>query len=418
MLENWWLTTTLTAFGLISVFNLTTMAVRFQTTRLRNRHIRQSRRDEYCYSAELARLASQLSTSTSTSSLPWRILEVAEIIQESADCRSFYLVDPYRQSLPEFYPGQYVMVRPAMAGAYQTTRCYSLSSIPDPRYWRITVKLHPSESSARLEGGLSQWLHHRIGVGDCLFVGGPSGQFYLSPAVHGPVVLIAAGVGITPIASMLRWSIEATPRRAVTLFYQARSPDQWPLGQDLHSWQADCPQINVRSFFSGRAEEVDIASLQSQFPGHFEIGKFSGQSIAELTDTRQSQYYLCGPEAWMELIRDQMVAHGIDPIRIHWESFGGNPAVATEAPADARSVEFRKSQVSTQWSDPDQSLWELARANRIEIPSGCLSGVCGSCRVKLLAGQVVHSRKVAVELAPSECLACVAQPATNLVIDA
>ncbi|MCA9181187.1 MAG: hypothetical protein KDA51_07025, partial [Planctomycetales bacterium] len=178
--------------------------------------------------AEISRLNSELQTSELQSSrcgaaLGWRVMEVANVVDESADARSFYLIDVYRQTLPSFRPGQHVLVRPALAGAFQTTRCYSLSSSPDSRYWRITVKrqtevnvarrsavgLHRvpadasstpsgdlSRSTGRKQAGLSFWLHDNIAAGDCLLVGGPSGHFMLHEDNPRPLVLLAAGVGI------------------------------------------------------------------------------------------------------------------------------------------------------------------------------------------------------------------------------
>ena len=119
--------------------------------------------------AEIARLNSDLQSATAASSVQWRVMEVAEVVDESEDCRSFYLIDPYRQPLPDFFPGQHLMVRPALAGAYQTTRCYSISSSPDRRYWRITVKRQASElreSRRTVNGQLSAWLHETIHAGD------------------------------------------------------------------------------------------------------------------------------------------------------------------------------------------------------------------------------------------------------------
>jgi hypothetical protein len=183
--------------------------------------------------AQVARLNSELQASPQAAGIPWRVMEVAEIIDESADCRSFYLIDPYRQALPMFLPGQHVLVRPALAGAYQATRCYSLSSSPDERYWRITVKRQAAGADERTvldqqkarrpsatqqsskSGGLSAWLHATVGVGDCLLVGGPNGHFHIDVTSQRPLVLLAAGVGITPMASMLRWSLQNAPHRPV-----------------------------------------------------------------------------------------------------------------------------------------------------------------------------------------------------------
>lgn len=372
---------------------------------------------------EIARLNSNLKTSTSGSVVPWRVMEVAEIVEESRDCRSFYLTDPYRQALPLFRPGQHLMVRPALAGAYQTTRCYSLSSSPDPRYWRITVKLQEGGEAERRrsqEGGLSAWLHTSIGVGDCLLIGGPNGHFCLAEDNHHPLVLLAAGVGITPMASMLRYSMEHTPARPVTLLYQAKDALHWPLGEVLHTWTKKFPNCRAQSYFS-RETPASLGPLKSRLAGQFEAGKFDSQQAFQAQAGQACDFFLCGPNAWMESLRSGLMEAGVESERIHWESFGAagsQRAAKPEGMENALAVRFELSDVESQWSDPEQTLWELAREHQVEIPSGCLSGVCGCCRVKLISGEVEYDRPVSVELASDECLACVARPKTACCIDA
>ncbi len=416
--------------------------------------------------AEISRLKSELQTSASGSSVVWRVMEVAEVVDESADCRSFYLLDAYRQPLPPFQPGQHVLVRPAMAGAYQTTRCYSLSSAPDSRYWRLTVKRqspkhrraegaplgrphHPpqmrsvQQSQLDQSGGLSTWLHSSISAGDCLLVGGPSGHFFLSESNPRPVILLAGGVGITPIAAMLLWSQRATPLRPIRLLYQAQNLSHWPLGQALHQSQGSCADGRVISYFS-RAVEDDLALLKGRLPGELRLGKFQAGDAVAAAGGLDCDYYMCGPEAWMAALRDGLQNAGVKADRVHWESFGSNapPDAAPGANTDAERratlsfgsnapptaappveleqalpVRFERSCVQAAWSDPQQSLWELARQHQVDIPSGCLSGVCGGCRVKLLEGQVTHDRPVAIDLAAGECLACIARPKTPCRVD-
>lgn len=412
------------AFALIAVATFQFAAVGVHRTRVAcdTRRHRASELHSLRQAAEIARLNSELHFGQ-PSLLNWRVMEVAEIVQESEDCRSFYLVDAYGQDLPDFRPGQYLMVRPALAGAYQTTRCYSLSSSPNPNYWRITVKLQPASEEhwqRHREGGLSQWLHHTIREGDCLLVGGPNGQFFLAEDCPRPLVLIAAGVGITPMTSMLRWSLENTPARPVSLFYQAKDLQHWPLGKCLHQWQQQFPNLQVATYFS-RLQSQDIPNDCLELPGICVAGKFDYRDVTRALDAPSCEYFLCGPEAWMNRLRDGLISAGADNATIHWESFGGvanQPNPVAGSVGNPLSVRFEHSQINTQWSDPGQSLWELARENRVEIPSGCLRGVCGCCRVQLISGEVEYVREISVDLSENECLACVAKPKSPVVIDA
>ncbi|MEZ6149503.1 MAG: iron-sulfur cluster-binding domain-containing protein [Pirellulaceae bacterium] len=420
--------------------------------------------------AEISRLNSELQTSelqssTSGAALGWRVMEVAKVVDESADARSFYLVDVYRQSLPSFRPGQHVLVRPALAGAFQTTRCYSLSSSPDSRYWRITVKretevnvarrssqtddnvarrsavgLHrvpadaastPSGNFSRLpgrqQGGLSTWLHDNITAGDCLLIGGPSGHFLLREDNPRPLVLLAAGVGITPMASMLLWSQQSTPARPVRLLYQSKDLDHWPLGQSLHQTMNSKNVIRVVSYFS-RMREENLLSLGQRLPGELCVGKFTSTDALAAATGLDCDYFMCGPNEWMTRLRDELCAAGVAAERVHWESFGSiaSSQVAVDQPSpshelaqveNALMVRFEHSQVDAAWTDPQQSLWELARQHHVDLPSGCLSGVCGCCRVKLLEGEVIYDRPISVELSEGECLTCVARPKTACRLD-
>lgn len=396
--------------------------------------------------AQVARLTSELQSAPAAEGVAWRVMEVAEIIDESRDCRSFYLVDPYGQPLPGFLPGQHVLVRPALSGGLQTTRCYSLSSAPAAGYWRITVKREPEAGSQpsgvaveRLRparnrgqtGGLSRWLHAHIGVGDCLLVGGPNGHFALTPDHERPLILLAAGVGVTPLASMLRWSLEHTPQRPVHLLYQVADAEHWPLGRELHALVAAATACRVTTYFS-RLTPSDVAEISvppltgmgaDQVAGAACLmpGKFDGLQAVQGMTSGAADFYLCGPPEWMKNLSSELVASGIAPQRLHQEAFAAPRATAAQSPAEIAcglQVRFEASGVQACWGTTDHSLWEMAREHHVHIPSGCLSGVCGCCRVKLLAGKVAYDRPPAVDLPANECLACIARPVTDCRIDA
>ena len=121
----------------------------------------------------------------------------------------------------------------------------------------------------------------------------------------------------------------------------------------------------------------------------------------------------------MTALREQLTARGVPAEQIHWESFGGTNAILTDAQSAVQphAVEFVRSGIHASLEGPEQSLWELAQANEILIPSGCLSGVCGSCRVKLLKGTVQYDRQISEGLAGDECLTCVARPTSDVALD-
>jgi ferredoxin-NADP reductase len=389
-----------------------------QRLRTRQRHRLKKLRS----AARVARLTSELKIASQTSQgSPWRVAEVIRVVDESADTKSFYLADPYQQDFPDFYPGQYLMVRPALAGSYQATRCYSLSVAPNPKLWRITVKKVSRDVPARPDrktGALSAWLHDNIRDGDCLLVGGPGGQFYLPPQNTEPLVLLAAGVGITPMSSILQHSIRTTPDRPVSLYYQVKDLAHWPLGDEVHAFADRSKNCRVITYVS-RGNPQSMATGRS-VPGDFRSGRICGSEVAREVNQPKSHYFLCGPDAWMQKMKSQLSESTVPESHIHWESFGNEPSDPSniQASGTAFSVRFQKSQIQRHWGNQDQSLWELARENDVVLPSGCLSGVCGSCRVKILKGNVRYDRKVPLSLGKDECLACVAKPTEDLVLDA
>jgi uncharacterized protein len=368
---------------------------------------------------KVARLNSQL-VSANQNAGQWRVMEVIKVVQESTDAKSFYLADPNQQPLPGFHPGQYLMVRPALAGKFQSTRCYSLSVAPNSKLWRITVKLQESDTPLRKDrrtGGLSRWLHENIHDGDCLLIGGPHGHFYLPKEVKSPLVLMAAGVGITPMASMLQYSTHFTPNRRVSLYYQVKDNEHWPLGSEVHDYAKHHENCTVKSYMS-RASQAQLQFLSGQFPGEFRPGKFTASEAFHELAKPHAHYFMCGPESWMTSLRAQLASLGVPQEQIHWESFGGASVNAnTESSGQSYAVEFVRSGIQSNITGREQSLWELAQANDVAIPSGCLSGVCGSCRVKLLKGTVQHDRQVSASLASDECLSCVARPTSDLQLD-
>lgn len=395
---------------------------KLQQNDLRFRKRQQRQINKLRSTARIARFSSELDASASRHSTNgWRVMEVVKVVDESSDVKSFFLVDPNGQTLPNFYPGQYVMVRPALAGAYQTTRCYSLSIAPNSQLWRISVKRqhsHTTPAVSRRNGALSNWLHNNIRDGDCLLIGGPNGHFVLAPDNNSPLILLAAGVGITPICSMLQYSRHQTPERPLDVHYQVKDLQHWPLGPEVHSFLKDASNGHVVTYVSRNS--MGPLTHPYDLPGEIRAGRLDIPSIVAQRDPGNAHYFMCGPDAWMESMRQQLSQAGVPETRVHWESFGSSGAPTFDGSSDStvHQVTFQRSHVVTQWDNPDASLWELAQSSDVVIPSGCLSGACGSCRVKLLQGKVRYDRKVNICLEEGECLACVARPESDVILDA
>jgi len=373
---------------------------------------------------ELARLEGLLKSNPNTTA-GWRPMVVAEIADESSDCRSFYLIDAFGQELPSFLPGQHLLVQlPADKHGRRPLRCYSLSDAPDPRYYRVTIKRIPviDRELDRSQRGLSDYLHYGLRAGDSLLVRGPQGHFHIDPIFTGPIVLMAAGIGITPMISMLRWSLQNKPGREIHLFYQVRNSEQHPFAVLLQNWKSQRNELHLTTFYS-RPESHEIKGI------HFdEVGRFDIASLRNYLPMQSCKFYLCGPNEWMLHLEKQLLEHGKDPIDIAWESFGADATSSTSTipPGDnadsenaiSATVKFRASGKALVWNGEHKSLLEMAEANDIALDAGCRSGVCGACAVKKVCGRIAYAKKPTHPVHEDEILCCIARPLENIEVDA
>lgn len=367
---------------------------------------------------EQARLDGALK-SVSNAASRWRQMVIAEMVDESSDCRSFYLEDASGESLPSFLPGQHLLIQlPIDKHGRRPLRCYSLSDAPDSRYWRLTIKRVDlgDKGVDRSRNGLSDYLHGELRLGDSVLVRGPQGHFHIDPQFEGPLVLLAAGIGITPMISIARWSLMVRPGRPIHLFYQVRNSAQHPFATTLNRWKQQRHEFKVTTFYS-RPNQDEIQGI------HFdEIGRFSCDSLSDKFPSTQSKFYLCGPNEWMIEQQNQLLALGIAQDDVAWESFGGLPSGSTsdkvvEENIRERTIRFNSSDKTVLWSSEHKSLLELAESQDIAVDSGCRSGACGACVVKKICGKVRYTNSPGHPVGQDEILLCVAVPEENVELE-
>ncbi|WP_342618575.1 2Fe-2S iron-sulfur cluster-binding protein [Rhodoferax sp. GW822-FHT02A01] len=340
---------------------------------------------------------------------------------------SFYLEPVDGLPLPPFKPGQYLtfsLPLPALpGGATRTvTRCYSLSDSPEPGYYRVTIKRvpAPTEPSGLPPGLASNYFHDHIHTGDTLQLRAPAGHFHLDTATHTPVVLIAGGIGITPMLSMLRWCAQHQPERAVHLYYGVRNSAEQAYKALLEDMAVKWPQFTLHVVYSNPLTE-DQHRLDYQHAGRVNL------DLLKLTLPHgPHQFYICGPTAMLESLVPALVEWGVATSDIHFEAFG--PASvrlpAQEAmekatlPVDGLQIQFTRSGRSLAWNAKYSNLLDFAEAHGIQIESGCRSGSCGSCVTTLAEGSVDYANPPDYEVAPGHCLLCVAKPRTPLTLEA
>ena len=266
-----------------------------------------------------------------------------------------------------------------------------------------------------MNDGLSARLHEALAEGGAAAVRvalrTPRGRFLLPLAHSVPVVLVAAGIGITPFLSMLETLAASDAQRAspIVLLYGSRDGVHHAFASRLAALVERLPNLRIVDVYS-QPGAADLPGRDFQHAGRIGAHLVSPSWIAQ-----QARFYLCGPEAMMRSMQIDLVARGVHRFAIFKESF--QPAIALDTLAGPFSVGFSRSGLSVQWTAADGSLLELAARHGLVLPSGCRVGQCESCLLHVVTGQVTHP--VDVELAEEgTCLGCVAIPASDLVIDA
>ncbi|MBX9802150.1 MAG: 2Fe-2S iron-sulfur cluster binding domain-containing protein [Caulobacteraceae bacterium] len=354
---------------------------------------------------------------------PFRVVRRVLEDPEGSQC-SFYLAPLDGEPLPDFRPGQFLTVSVNVAGEGRpVVRCYSLSSRPDPGEFRITVKraLSPPTRPDLPPGLCSGHLHDHVQVGDTLGVRGPSGAFCLDPDPDLPVMLIAGGVGITPMVSMLGWLAQATPQRRVHLVQAVQNGAVHAFRSELEAVFRSCPAFHQTVVYA-RPMAGDVLGRDYDRDGYVDLALL--QPI--LDGLGRCAVYVCGPAPMMEALVPALRLAGVAEADLHHEAFGPasvpRPAgLSSEVPVHGGldlPVRFLRSGRTLDWSGEAGSLLDFAESNGVAIDSGCRAGQCGSCETRLVSGEVRNLQTPVWEVAPGYCLPCICTPASAVELDA
>jgi ferredoxin-NADP reductase len=371
--------------------------------------------------AEFEEQLDQLQTCEPRASAAWkgyRRFVVQRVIAEAHDTSSIYLAPEDRRALPGFLPGQFLTLRINVPGVNQpAVRCYSLSDRPRPDYYRITVKAARSETNqAGTKGRVSRYLNSALRPGDVLEAQAPRGEFHLHDDPR-PAVLIAVGIGITPLLSMVHALLKRPENRQVLLFYGVRNSREHAFRERLRDLASHDQRLTYLPCYS-QPLPGDASPGDYVVPGRIDI-----EFIRRTLPHADFPCYVCGPASFMEGMVAGLREWGVADRDLHFEAFG--PSVVkrstlfladTSTKTPMSSVTFQQSGVTAAWDGQANSLLETSEAQGLNLPSGCRSGNCGMCATRLLAGRVRYEEAPSAPLDPGFCLTCVAQPASPEVV--
>ncbi|GJD92173.1 Flavohemoprotein [Methylobacterium hispanicum] len=344
----------------------------------------------------------------------WRPFTVTKIVDESRAIRSFHLQPADGSGLIPHQAGQHLPIRVPLPGADKPViRTYTLSVAPSDAVYRISVKR---------DGTVSGHLHDTLRVGDLVEGRAPAGSFTIDAHAKRPAVLLAGGIGITPLLAMLRHLVFEGLRtrgiRPTTLVQAARSKEERPFDREVAELAAAAGSaVRVVRVLSAPGDAV--AGVDYDVAGRIDMAL-----LARVLPFGDYDFYLCGPTAFTQALYDGLRDLNVADDRIHAETFGPSSLVRS-VPADAEAatlprastepvpVAFLNASKEARWVPGSGSLLELAEARGLSPEFSCRTGTCGTCRTKLLKGAVTYAKAPTAPRADDEVLICSATPAAG-----
>jgi ferredoxin-NADP reductase len=329
---------------------------------------------------------------------------------ETHDVRTFVFGAPAPR-LFRYKPGQFMTFHFAVDGA-AIDRCYTLASTPTrPDLVSITVKRQPG-------GAVSPWLHATMRPGTAVRVTGPVGAFTCVDHPSRKYLFLSGGSGITPVMSMARAHDDLAGDADIIFVHNARSPADIIFRTELtlmaqhrpgFRFVPVCEADSASERWSGYAGRLSLAMLRLIAP-----------------DLLEREVFTCGPAPYMAAVRAMLTEAGFDFAHYHEESFDFATLVAEESEAEpvvpsgsGFRVEFAKSGCVVE-CDPSGFILDAGRKAGLRLPFSCTKGMCGTCKSKLISGEVDMKHGGGIrprEIAQGLILICCSRPLTDLVIE-
>lgn len=247
-------------------------------------------------------------------------------VPESEIVTSFYLRPADGGELPPFEPGQYVTVRIDQTATPTSPRNYSLSDRPDVGHYRISVKREPQLAPDAPQGLISNHLHDVVQVGDALELGPPCGEFTMDAeaTAEDPIVLLAGGIGVTPLLSMAKSLMHRGVRAPIYFLQAARNSRVHALADEVRALQSRGPNVNIHVIYDAPLDE-DVAHGRCD-----SVGTVDTDFLREWAPYERANFYFCGPKPFMQAVYSGLKELGVEEDRMRFEFFGPRQDITAE----------------------------------------------------------------------------------------
>lgn len=347
----------------------------------------------------------------------FRPMRVSLINRESATVFSLVLVSGDGQPLVAALPGQFVVLRLyVQSGGSPMLRSYSLSDLPSTEQYRVSIKQEEN-------GIASTYLRTRIKPGSILEVSAPRGSFTLRSGSE-PVVLLSAGVGVTPVLAMLHALAAEKSSRPVWWLYGARNREEHPFQHESYVLLHKLTNGHSHIQYS-RPRQADQKGVDFDTAGHLRVAEFDKIGVPP-----EAQFYLCGPLPFLRELTAGLAAWGVTADHIRTEKFGTldsitpgmkavthSPHLPAEPAGLGPQVSFARSGLTLPWNAKYGSLLELAEACDVPVRWSCRTGVCHTCKTAVIAGNVEYDPEPLDPPAKGDALICCCRPWGEVVLD-
>ncbi|GGB42413.1 hybrid-cluster NAD(P)-dependent oxidoreductase [Roseibium aquae] len=355
------------------------------------------------------------SPAAAAGSLIWHdseLLECTSVIPEGPNVATFCFRAP-SGAMFDYLPGQFLTLELPVPGG-PLYRTYTISSSPSrPLAISVTVKAQADSLGTR-------WMLDNLEPGMRIKAMGPAGVFSHKLAPCDKYLLISAGSGITPMMSMVTYMFDQGSEPDVVLINCAKRPSEIIFRDRLEHMASRVPGIDLK-FVVGTNDRFKVWTGYQGRLNQVMLGLMA-------PDYLEREVFCCGPEEFMQAVRDALTALGFDMTRYHQESFHAPAATAAEVPVlddvvpdetETAEIYFLHSDVRTRCTETDTVL-NAARSAGLNIPSGCTFGVCGTCKIKKTAGEVhmVHSGGISEDdIEAGYILACCSHPMGKVEVE-